>query len=328
MKYKLLLVSVLVLTTLASISQGLGRFSTSGVSTNHWAMVVLFWSGVLDSPSTSADRTTFGAPQTVAAAASTDISTDSQEEFSWQGRLQAGQTIEIKGVNGHVRAEGYGGNQVEVVASKKGRRSDPKAVEMRVVEHAGGVTICAVYPSADASRPNDCQPGSGGHINVNNNDVEVDFTVRVPAGVRFSGRTVNGGVEATGIASNVEAVTVNGSININASGMAEATTVNGSIKAVIGSANWSNEARFTTVNGSITLDFPAGLSTEVRAETLNGDVTSDFPMSPQGAQNDERRPGVPKRVLATIGGGGGGRTLVLKTINGNIRLRRGPERAL
>jgi DUF4097 and DUF4098 domain-containing protein YvlB len=61
----------------------------------------------------------------------------------------------------------------------------------------------------------------------------------------------------------------------------------------------------------------------MRAETLNGDITSDFPMNTRSVQ--EERPGRPKRVSATIGGGG--RNLVLKTINGDIRLRRGAERA-
>ena len=62
--------------------------------------------------------------------------------------------------------------------------------------HAGGVTICAVYPSRDARKPNECPPGDGGRMNVQNNDVSVRFTVRVPAGVTFVGKTVNGEIEA------------------------------------------------------------------------------------------------------------------------------------
>lgn len=320
MKYKLLLVSLLIFMTLATVPKGLKRFSDGLTFTNHWAMVALFWSSVLDSPAATDNRVACLAREETAAemnAPRASLAGD-REEFRWQGRLNAGQTLEIKGVNGNVRAEGYNGNQVEVVANKEGRRSDPKAVEIRIVEHAGGVTICAVYPSDDPSRPNDCQPGRGGHMNVRDNDVEVNFTVRIPAGVRFVGRTVNGGVEATGIGSDVEASTVNGGIDISASGIAQASTVNGSIKAAMGSANWPNELKFNTVNGSITLDFPASLSADVRAETLNGDVTSDFPMNMQSAQSEPRR-GQPKRVSGAIGAGG--RSLVLKTINGDIRLR-------
>jgi hypothetical protein len=302
------------------------RFSQGVALTNQWAMAAFFWGNVLDSnsPADDAPACNAGNATKKRTVASTVASSDAQEEFRWQGRVQAGQTFEVKGVNGDVRAEGSSGNQIEVVATKKGRKSDPKEVEIRVLEHAGGVTICAVYPSSDPSRPNDCVPGRGGNTNVRNNDVSVDFIVKVPAGVRFAGRTVNGGVEAEGIGSDVEATTVNGSINLSASGIAQATTVNGSIKAAMGQANWNNELSFNTVNGSITLNFPASLSADLRAETLNGDINSDFPMNVQSGQGEER-PGRPKRVNATIGAGG--RMLSLKTINGDIRVQRGGERA-
>lgn len=320
MKYKLLLVSLLVVTAFATVpARSFERFSRGMSWTNQWAMAVLFWSNVFDSPVDSSAAVQVPEKMTVPAYGAPD----SQEEFRWQGRVQPGQTVEIKGVNGSVRAEGSSGNQVEVVANKQSRRSDTKEVEIRVVEHAGGVTICAVYPSSDASRPNDCQPGHAGNMNVNNNDVEVNFTVKVPAGVRFTGRTVNGGVEAERIGSDVDAKTVNGDISISASGIAQASTVNGSIKAAMGSASWANELKFNTVNGGITLDFPSALSADVRAETLNGELSSDFPMNMQSSQEGGR--GRPKRISGTIGSGG--RTLVLKTINGDIRLGRGAERA-
>lgn len=316
MRYKLLLISLLVLTAFAAaLHQGSARLSRGMTLTNHWAMASLFWGNLLDSREGTGKSGVRFAPSSSTVA-------DSQDEFRWQGRMQPGQTLEVKGVNGNVRAEGYAGSQVEVVASKKGRRSDPKEVEIRVIEHANGVTICAVYPSGEGTRPNDCQVGRSWNTNVQNNDVSVDFTVKVPTGVRFSGRTINGGVDALRIGADADASTVNGSINITASGIAQANTVNGSIKASMGNAGWSNELKFNTVNGSITLDFPAGLSAELRAQTLNGEVTSDFPLNMQGAQEEEeRRPGQPRRVQATIGGGG--RSLVLKTINGDIRLTRG-----
>lgn len=246
---------------------------------------------------------------------------DTQEEFRWQGRVQSGQTLDVKGVNGSVRAEGSSGNQVEVVAVKRAERSNTKDVEIRVIEHAGGVTICAVYPSDDPSRPNECGPGGTGRMNVRDNDVTVDFTVKVPAGVRFNGRTVNGDVEAAGLGADADLSTVNGSINVTAAGVVQARTVNGSINAAMGQANWSNELSFSTVNGTIALVFPASLSAELRAETLNGDVNSDFPLNVQSVQEERR--GRPKRVQATIGAGG--RTLSLKTVNGDIQLRRGAE---
>ncbi len=101
-------------------------------------------------------------------------------------------------------------------------------------------------------------------------------------------------------------------------------TVNGSIRVAMGNANWPSELKFTTVNGSITIDFPSNLSAQVQAETLNGELISDFPMNVESSSEGGR--GRPKRMSATIGGGG--RSLMLKTINGSIRLRRASGQAM
>jgi hypothetical protein len=182
-----------------------------------------------------------------------------QDEFRWQGGIAAGKALEVKGVNGNIRAEASSDSQTQVIATKHGRRQDPKLVEIRVVEHDNGVTICAVYPG-DSGRPNECAPGEGGRMNVRNNDVSVDFSVRVPVGVRFMGRTVNGQVEAAALDGEVEAHTVNGNVRIATSSYAHGKTVNGSISASLGSFDWAQPVEFETVNGSITLVLPAAAS--------------------------------------------------------------------
>ena len=237
----------------------------------------------------------------------------SGQDFTWAGSIPQGRAIEIKGVNGDVRAEPSGSNQVEVLGVKSSRRDDPASVRIEVVPHEGGVTICAVYPSRAGSRPNECAPGDGGRNNVQNNDVNVRFTVRVPAGVTFIGRTVNGDVDATRLNGDVVATTVNGSVTFSTTGGGRASTVNGSIRGDMGRAEWSDTLSMSTVNGSITLTLPATLSTEVRASTVNGDINADFPITVQGRVSRRRLDG-------TIGGGG--RTLALETVNGSITLKR------
>jgi len=131
--------------------------------------------------------------------------------FNWHGTLAAGKTIEILGVNGSIFAEGGSGREVEVRATKRARKSEVESVTFEIIEHANGVTICAMYPS-DGRRENECREGGKGHMNVKDNDVEVEWTVRVPSGVELSARTVNGRVEATGLSAPAVARTVNGSI--------------------------------------------------------------------------------------------------------------------
>src|SRR5438132_12128605 len=98
----------------------------------------------------------------VAALALVPRAAAAQNEFHWKGRIAPGKAIEIKGVNGDVRAVA-GSGETEVTAVKHAHRSDPDEVKIEVVEDEGGVTICAVYPS-DGRRENRCEPGEGGHM--------------------------------------------------------------------------------------------------------------------------------------------------------------------
>ena len=66
------------------------------------------------------------------------------QDFSWTGRLAAGKELEIKGVNGWIRAEAASGDEIQVTASKRARDDDPADVQVEVVEHAGGVTILLI----------------------------------------------------------------------------------------------------------------------------------------------------------------------------------------
>src|SRR3970282_1900829 len=113
------------------------------------------------------------------------------QDFSWSGRLAAGKELEIKGVNGWVRAEGASGDEIQVTAQKRARGDDPADVKIEVVEHDGGVTICAVYPTPRRARhDNECAPGSRGHMSTEDNDVKVDFTGEGPAGAGLIAPTV------------------------------------------------------------------------------------------------------------------------------------------
>ena len=235
------------------------------------------------------------------------------QDWSWRKAIPAGQAIEIKGINGDITATAASGSEVEVIARKSGRRSDPSSVTIEVVEHAGGVTICAMYPNPSGRQQNECLLGARGRSNNQNNDVNVDFEVRVPRGVLFTGRTVNGGLRAEGITADVQASTVNGSVRVSTTGIAEATTVNGSIKVRMGRADWRNDLAFSTVNGGILLEVPGELNADVRAGTVNGSLASDWPMTITGRWS-------PRRMIGKIGAGG--RELRLETVNGDIELRR------
>lgn len=252
------------------------------------------------------------------------------EPFVWQGQIEGGRTLEIKGVNGPVRATASSGSTARVEVLRSGRRNDPSEVEIVVLEHSGGVTVCAVYPSSGLRR-NECAPGTEGRISSSNNDVQVEFLVEVPGPVNLTARTTNGSVMADGVAARVEAYTTNGdveieggsravahttngSVTVSTEGIAEARTTNGRITARMRALDGNTPLRFSSTNGSITLALPAGINARIDAQTTNGRIESDFPVTVQGQMGRNRLNG-------TIGSGG--QVIEAHTTNGGIRLERG-----
>lgn len=239
--------------------------------------------------------------------------TQQAEDWEWQGAVDRGDAIEIKGINGAIKATGASGSRVMVTAVKKGRDDDPADVRIEVVEHSGGVTICAVYPDTGGKK-NECAPGDGGRLSSKDNDVQVNFTVQVPEGVRLVASTVNGGIEAGDLRADAVATTVNGDIKLSTTGIAKASTVNGSIQASMDRGDWNGTLDFNTVNGSITVRLPDDVNTDVSASTVNGSLDTDFPLTVQGKFSM-------KNMRGTIGSGG--RDLEMETVNGSIHLKRG-----
>ncbi|MGH7588405.1 MAG: DUF4097 family beta strand repeat-containing protein [Gemmatimonadota bacterium] len=235
-------------------------------------------------------------------------------DFEWEGALPAGRTLEVLGINGRIEASPASGGTATVRATKEAKPgADPEEVTVDVVEHAGGVRICAVYPTRGGGRTT-CDEG-GIHGRMEDNAVEVNFVVAVPTGVRFHAQTVNGGIEANDLRGDVRAESVNGGITVFGTGTVEAETVNGQIDAGIGSNSWSGTLSFETVNGQISVRLPATVGADVEAETVNGGLSSDFPLTMQPG-----RSWGPRRMEGTIGAGGG--RLTLETVNGGIELRR------
>jgi hypothetical protein len=256
---------------------------------------------------------TFLSVAVLAAAAAAGVpAAQAQETYTWNRAMAPGQTLEIKGVNGGIRAVAAGSGEARVTAVKSGR-PDPREVVIEVVEHARGVTLCAVYPPARAGQPNECRPGEGGRMNVQNNDVQVEWTIHVPNGVHFVGVTVNGSVEGENLPANVDARTVNGSVRLASAGVVRARTVNGSIDVSMGRTDWIGDVSLESVNGSVTATVPAGLNANVSASTVTGEISTDFPLTVSGRFGGRRINGVI---------GSGGRELEMKTVNGAIRLLR------
>lgn len=239
-------------------------------------------------------------------------------DFRWQQDMRAGQLLEVRGIVGEIRAEYTSGSRAEVVAQKTGRSRDFDEVEIRVVEERDGYTVCAVYHAHD-NPGNDCDNHSDGDRRERRHsiDVDVDFVVKVPAGVEFHGMVVSGDVRAEGLRSEVHASTVDGDVYVTTTEKAWGNTVSGNIDIEMGATDW-DDLSFKTVSGDITLWLPEAVDTDVDFASLSGDIHSDFDITMTGRQ---RRRWIGSKVEGYIGSSGA-RSLSFNTVSGDVRLRR------
>lgn len=240
----------------------------------------------------------------------------SDRDFSWDGRVTNGRWLYVRNLNGSIRVERATGDRAEVTAVKRWRRGNPEDVRIetrRIGGDEGDVIICAFW-NENASCDEDGYRSRGDNWRGRENDTSVEFTVKLPAGVRLGVSTVNGAVRVDGATSEVHASTVNGRVSaISSGGPVNASTVNGDIDVRMRELG-TGDLEYSTVNGSIEIEVPANLDADVDMRTVNGSLSADFPITLQGRVN-------PRRIRATIGKGG--RRLRLETVNGSVELRKG-----
>jgi DUF4097 and DUF4098 domain-containing protein YvlB len=147
----------------------------------------------------------------------------------------------------------------------------------------------------------------------------VDFTVRVPAGVKLAARTVSGSVEALRLRGPVDARSVSGSVRVSTAGPVQASSVSGNVTAALGRMGGQDLA-FRSVSGNVTLEVPAGIDADFEARTLSGNIDSDVPLQIGGEGRGRFGVRVGQQVHATLGRGGP--TLHVTTVSGDVVLRR------
>jgi len=235
--------------------------------------------------------------------------------------LEAGGAFRLENVNGAVRvAEGAEG-RVRVVAEKEARAVDGETArrlldEVKVESEATPreVRVWTVLPrtrfsgllprgiSLTVSYRVEVPRGTSVEVQTVNGAVEV----RVP-GATVRCETTNGGVEVQGAAL-LDAAAVNGSIAFDAEDVGEVTTTNGSVEGRI-RATAPQGGRVETVNGGVTLYLDPRARLRVEAENVNGGIRCELP----GLQ--------PAKHALRGDLNGGGRTLVVETVNGAVALK-------
>ncbi|MEJ2483702.1 MAG: hypothetical protein P8049_11480 [Gemmatimonadota bacterium] len=228
--------------------------------------------------------------------------------FEWSGAIEAGDRLDVRGVNGAIEASAVSGRTATVTAQVRENGGDASSVDIQVVTHSGGVTICAIYPDVAGEMPNRCEPGGGSQSA--DSPVTVDFVVQVPSDVEYTSVTVNGDITALGLERAANLVTVDGNVEATTTSILTIATVNGSIDATLEAAALPGPWSLTTVNGGVAARLPETVGASFTGTVVNGSVVSDFAIT-------ETAPGVWSGTI-----GSGGPSIAMAVVNGNLALVR------
>jgi hypothetical protein len=148
----------------------------------------------------------------------------------------------------------------------------------------------------------------------------VSYEIRAPRNSNLTLRAHNGGISVKGIDGNMDFQTVNGGVSVaDVSGDVRGRTTNGGVNVSLVGSGWKGSGLdLQTTNGGVNLVVPANFAANVEAGTVNGGFSSDIPGLQVEKSDDNRYGPQPKRVNASINGGGANVRVV--TTNGGIRI--------
>ena len=251
-------------------------------------------------------------PVVLVASAACDIAiADHKEKETAEWRktyqMQPGGRLEIGNVNGKIDVRPGDGNTIEVVAEKIAHGATKEAAK----EALDRIEIKDEASASLVKIETKIQRNSGGLFSGGN--LQVQYTIRVPANLEVNVSTVNGGVEVTGLAGRVNAEATNGGIRgRDIGGAFEATTTNGGVDVELSKVAEAG-VKLETTNGGIKLRLPTDAKASISARIVNGGIDTDGLTLDTIGENSRRR------LDAQMNGGGP--RIQLEGTNGGITIR-------
>ncbi|HLK97939.1 MAG TPA: hypothetical protein VK364_09240, partial [Hymenobacter sp.] len=240
-------------------------------------------------------------------------------------------TLALYNIFGSVTVQGYSGKTVVVEATKTIRGRNAQLLEQGKKEAQAGFEQRGDSVVVYLQGPQDSRPRR--NRNWDSRDIEYeyefDFVVKVPAAMRVTVSTVNGGkVLVQDVTGPLRARNVNGSVTIkNARQATLAHTVNGDVE-VSNVAAPTEGASYHTINGNILVSYPSNVSADLYFKSMHGEMFTDFPQAEllpaRVTQNQQRNGEGTKYKLSketAVRLGKGGTDYRFETINGNVTIK-------
>ncbi|HVN59159.1 MAG TPA: DUF4097 family beta strand repeat-containing protein [Bacteroidales bacterium] len=237
-------------------------------------------------------------------------------------------TLKVHLVQGSIKVTGYEGKDILITVSAsqgEDEENDNENVKEKNLEGMKRLSSHGGYEVSAKELDNTVT------INTSNPNKTVNLTLKVPQDVKLKVGTVNEGVlEIENIKGEVEANNVNDKIDLkDISGSVVANTVNGDVTVTFKAVDPSAPMAFSTLNGDIRVTLPADVKANLKMKSDNGEVYSGFDIdldktAPNITKSNEN--GVLKLTKDDWIKGkinGGGQELMLKTMQGDIFVKKG-----
>ena len=194
--------------------------------------------------------------------------------------LQPGGTLKLKTFSGRVRITGGSGDQVVIKAVRRADRERLNDIKLEITQTGNTIEVDANHRVIERR---------------NDNVVETDFDIQVPARTRLDIKTFSAPVTVIG---------VNEDQHID--GFSSSVTIE--------STEWNDhDLDINTFSGGVRLRLPATARGSIDFNTFSGSFESDLPVT---LNNSSRR-----NFRGSLNGGGDG-DFKLKTFSGDVSIRK------
>lgn len=247
-----------------------------------------------------------------------------------RGRTHGG-SLQLARLEGSLSMSTHGGNITlrDSVVDGSVQTMGGQVLLENVVGDVEGKSMGGNVVYRNVTRGDGSSTGKAVHITTMGGDVTV---ADAPAGAELS--TMGGNISVASARRFVKARTMGGSIEVDAiDGWIEATTMGGDVRvSMVGNpAQGDRHVVIESKGGEVELTVPAGLDMDVDVEiafTRNSrrdyEIRSDFPLNVTTTPEWTYGRGDPRRIIRGRGKAGSGKNKVtIRTINGDVTLRRG-----
>jgi putative adhesin len=236
--------------------------------------------------------------------------------------------LKVNLMQGGITVRTHSGNDVIIESRARGRGNNrrpepPEAGGLRRIDGGGGGLVVE-------ESNNVMSVGSQSYSR------SVDLDIQVPAKTSLNLKTMNGGnIVIEGVEGEMEVTNMNGGVTLNnVAGSVIAHSMNGRVVASLKQAMANKPMAFTSMNGNIDVTLPQSLKANMKMRTDNGEIYSDFdiqlrPTNGSTTTRDDRGRGgrfrieIDKSISGAVNGGGP--DFDLRTLNGNIYIRKGAQ---